>query len=323
MNLQALTGAVRRWCAVVATALALAACSGGGSPSAAGGPTPSTAATASTASAASTPSHLTDVPYAKASPQEVLDLYLPGGHLARPAPLLIWIHGGGWRTGDKSSAAAFPDLSVSPRKPTACRDLVEIQVPDVAALNAKGYAVAAIDYRLTQDPVAALQDAKAAVRFLRADAGRYHLDPNRFAAWGNSSGGYSAIMLALTADRHTVFDDPALGNPGVSSAVQAVVDWYGAAEVDDLPGRHTAAEDPYTYLRTAKRRSLPPFHIAQGSVDCVVPAQQSRNLQHALTAVGTAATLTILPGADHEDPKFMRTEENPTLAFVYRTLGRA
>jgi len=117
-----------------------------------------------------------------------------------------------WRVGDKATLATYPDLSVNPRQRTDCRDIVEVQVPSVAALTAKGYAVAGIDYRLNQDPVAAVQDAKAAVRFLRANAARYHLNPDRFAAWGNSAGGYSAIMLGLTADQHTVFDDPNLGN---------------------------------------------------------------------------------------------------------------
>lgn len=311
MKLLAFAAPARRWPALLpaaAAVLALGACTAPASPADDNSP-----------SADESPaSRITDLAYADGSPQERLDLYLPES-TARPAPLVIWIHGGGWRVGDKSSAATFPDLSASPPEPSGCRDIVQVQVPDVATLNAKGYAVAAINYRLTRDPVVAVQDAKAAVRFLRANAARYHLDPDRFAAWGNSAGGYSAVMLALTADRRTVFDDPALGNAGVSSAVQAVVDWFGAAELSDLPGKHDPARDPATYI--ASGRTLPPFLIAHGAADCVVPAQHSRALHASLTKAGAISTLTILPGAGHEDPAFMRTAEAPALAFLQRTLG--
>jgi acetyl esterase/lipase len=292
---------------VVAAALVLGACTAA-TPPASGRPPTTTASPTTT---------VDDLVYAHASFQERLDLYLPGraDHLA---PLVIWIHGGGWRVGDKNTLATYPDLSAPLPRRTGCRDIVQVQVPDVAALNAKGYAVAGIDYRLDMNPVAAVQDAKAAVRFLRANATRYHLDPNRFAAWGNSAGGYSAIMLAVTADQHTIFDDATLGNPNVSSAVQAVVDWYGAVESSDLPGTFVKAEDPFPYI-TGARRGLPPFLIAHGDADCVVPVQHSRDLLDALTKAGTTATLTVLPGAGHEDPAFMRTQATPTMAFLDRT----
>ncbi|HEY3606390.1 MAG TPA: prolyl oligopeptidase family serine peptidase, partial [Pseudonocardiaceae bacterium] len=148
-----------------------------------------------------------------------------------------------------------------------------------------------------------------------------HLDPNRFAAWGNSAGGYSAIMLAVTADQHTVFDDPTLGNPNVSSAVQAVVDWSGAVEQSDLAGTFIPAEDPFPYL-TGVRRPPPPFRIVHGDADCVVPLQHSRDLLDALTKAGATATLTVLPGANHGDPAFMRTQSAPTLAFLDRAFRR-
>jgi acetyl esterase/lipase len=259
------------------------------------------------------------VAYAGTSPQQRLDVYLPV-RSARPAPLVIWIHGGGWRTGDKSSIAERYDPSMSPPKPTSCTDIVQVQVPDVAALNARGYAVAAVNYRLERDPVPALQDAKAAVRFLRANASRYDLDPQRFAAWGDSAGGYSAIMLGVTGGRNTVFDDPALGNPAVPATVQAVVDWFGPTDFSSIPGHLGKADSPFTYI--AAGRSLPPFRIANGDADCIVPPQQSRQLFDALTKVGAVATLTVLPGAGHEDPAFMRTQLAPTVAFLDRTLHR-
>ena len=300
--------------AVAAVLLAGACSSRTAPPVAQGVPTTGTNASAlpTVGPSAST---LPDLPYAALDPAEHLDLYLPtaGPH---PAPLLIWIHGGGWRTGDKTQITAFAGPSVKAPPPGPCRDIVEVQVPDLTELLAKGYAVAAVNYRLTHDPVAAAQDAKAAVRFLRANAQRLRLDPDRFAAWGDSAGGYSALILAVTADRHTVFDDPQLGHADVSAAVQAVVDDFGASELADLPGSHIAAEDPFPYIASAKPGTIPPFRIAHGDADCVVPVQHSRDLLTALTKAGTVATLTVLPGSGHEDPAFMRTQWKPTLAFL-------
>jgi acetyl esterase/lipase len=322
MSVFASPAATRRWARVslAAAALLLAgACSS---------PTPSPAARSTDAASTSanvlptvgpSASTVSDLPYAALDPAELLDLYLPAAG-AHPAPLLIWIHGGGWRTGDKSQITGFAGPSVKAPPPGPCRDIVEVQVPNLAELLAKGYAVAAVNYRLAQDPVAAAQDAKAAVRFLRANAQRLRLDPDRFAAWGDSAGGYSALSLAVTAGRRTVFDDPHLGNADVSAAVQAVVDDFGASELTDLPGSHTAAEDPFPYIASAKPSSIPPFRIAHGDADCVVPVQHSRDLLAALTKAGTAATLTVLPGAGHEDPAFMRTQWEPTLAFLDRVL---
>ena len=297
----------RRWYALLLAAT-LGGCSASAPPEAA--PTPTVAG--------STPRTAYDLAYAGMSPQQKLDLHLPR-QATRPAPVVVWIHGGGWRNGDKGSIVSGYDPSVQPPKPRQCGDVVEVQVPDLAGLTAKGYAVAAVDYRLTQDPVAAVQDAKAAVRYLRANATRYHLDPERFAAWGDSAGGYAAIMLGVTGGQHTVFDDPALGNPDVPATVQAVVDWFGPTDASSMPGTIGAEDSPYTYIVAG--RSLPPFTIAHGDADCVVPVEQSRHLSGALTQAGGAATLTVLPGAAHEDPAFMRTQMAPTLAFLDRVLN--
>jgi acetyl esterase/lipase len=312
-------GVVGRWSGfllVAAVAVGLGGCSASSSGSAAGpGTRPATPATPATAMAGQT---IADLAYANASPQESLDLYLPVSTRI-PAPLLIWVHGGGWRTGDKSSIAVPYDPSAVLPEPAGCTDVVQVQTPDVTAMTARGYAVASINYRLDRDPVEALRDAKAAVRYLRANAAKYHLAPDRFAAWGDSAGGYTVIMLGLTGDRPTIFDDPALGNPGVSSAVQAVVDWFGPTDAASMPGHAVAAQIPYTYLTA--RRSLPPFRIAHGDADCTVPLKESRHLVRALTKAGGVATLTVLPGARHEDPAFMRTQRAPTVAFLDQALA--
>jgi acetyl esterase/lipase len=298
---------------VVAVAVALGGCAAA-SPSKAD----SAHAVATTTPSETAARTLYDLAYAHTAPEQHLDLYLPA-RAANPAPLVIWVHGGGWHTGDKSSIAARFDPSASAPTPANCTDIVQVQVPDVVALTARGYAVASVNYRLNRDPVAAVKDAKAAVRFLRANAAGYHLDPDRFAAWGDSAGGYTVIMLGVTGGRHTVFDDPALGNPEVSSAVQAVVDWFGPTDASNMPGNVGTAESPYTYIVAG--RSPPPFRIAHGDADCVVPPRQSRHLYEALTEVGGVATLTILPGAHHEDPAFMRTQLTPTVAFLDHALG--
>jgi acetyl esterase/lipase len=255
-----------------------------------------------------------DVAYAGTSPQEKLDLYLPRKTSGR-APLVIWIHGGHFNVGDKS---AMPRRDFGPPpKPASPMDIVQIQVPDEVALTARGYAVVSMNYRMGADAtpetvLAATQDAKAAVRFLRANAGRYGLDPGRFAVWGNSAGAYMAVMLGTTGDQATHLDDPSLGNPGVSGAVQAVVDWYGPMIGFD--------DSPISYIPTA--RTLPAFLIANGAADPRVTPDNPQALQTALVRAGATSTLTILPGASHEDPAFMATQMAPTFAFLDRTFGR-
>lgn len=268
-----------------------------------------------------------DLAYAEKSSFEKLDLYLPptkGG----PAPVVVWIHGGGLVAGDKKSMprqirgtsskfviSAFRHLGLPPP--------FEIPVPDVAALTEKGYAVVSLNYRLIYKPgdhyfraaIAALQDGKSAVRFLRANAAKYNLDPKRIAVWGNSAGGYIASMLGVTGDQRTPFDDPAMPNAGVSSAVQAVVVWYGAADAEALRPEIRL----YSYIPTAK--VLPPFLIANGDADPDMPVHNAKKLHDALLGAGGHSTLTIIPGAEHEDPVFMTTQMAPTFLFLDRALG--
>ena len=145
--------------------------------------------------------------YANASATEVLDLYLPAG--AGPFPVVVNIHAGGFALGDKGMVPGST----------------------AKALVAAGYAVASLNYRLSGEAVfpAAVLDAKAAVRFLRANAAKYNLNPDKIAAFGQSAGGNLAAMLGTTGGV-AEFDDASLGNPGVSSNVQAVIDWFGPTD---------------------------------------------------------------------------------------------
>jgi acetyl esterase/lipase len=265
-----------------------------------------------------------DISYATLSPSQKLDLYLPPAQ-DRPAPVVIWIHGGAFRVGDKRS---MPRRNFGPPPtPKGPDGPYQIQVPDVAALTRKGYAVVSLNYRLLRRPgdafadyaLPAVQDGKAALRFLRANAAKYGLDPEKFAVWGNSAGGFIAAMMALTGHEPTVFDDPALGNSDTTSAVQAAVIWYGAIEVKDLSIAHYDLSIAH-YITAAK--VIPPILIANGDADTSVPGVQAIRLNDELLKKGAKSTLTILPGAHHEDPAFMATQMLPTFKFLDAAFGR-
>lgn len=272
-----------------------------------------------------------DIAYAKLSPSQTLDLYLPEGE--GPFPVVINIHGGGFRMGDKDM----------------------LDAPIAEALLAKGIAVASIDYRLSGEAKfpAAIEDAKAAVRFLRANAARYRLDPERFMAFGQSAGGNLASLIG-TSGNAGVFDDPALGNPGVSSSVVAVIDWFGPSDFGQMdaqaraqgcPADHGAADSPESAYLGAPVATLPvkvraaspisyvdpqdpPFLLQKGAEDCMVPVGQSRLLAEALRKAGVPASLDLLEGAGHGDmglwqPVFL-SERNVArvVAFAEKHLQR-
>jgi dienelactone hydrolase len=120
-----------------------------------------------------------------------------------------------------------------------------------------------------------------------------------------------SVMMGVTGDQRTVYDDPSLGNGSVSSAVQAVVDWYGPMGLPD---------NPITHIATA--RTLPPFLIGQGSADLSVNPSDAQDLQAALIKAGATSTLTMIPGAGHEDHAFSATQLPATYAFLDRAFGR-
>jgi acetyl esterase/lipase len=257
---------------------------------------------------------VTNLAYAEKSPLEKLDLYLPAAGNV-PAPLVIWIHGGAFMVGDKHS---MPRRNFGPPpKPTGRFGPFQVQVPNTAVLVSRGYAVVSLNYRLTasflEGALPGVQDGKAAVRFLRANAGKYNLDPNRFAVWGNSAGGYMAAMIGATGDQPTIFDDPTLGDTNISSAVQACIVWYGAE--DRLPPNMQIS----TYLPSAK--VLPAYLIANGDADLIISVSQAQRLNDALKNAGAKSSLTILPGAGHEDPAYMTTQMAPCFAFLDGVFG--
>lgn len=194
-----------------------------------------------------------------------LDLYRPK-KIAKPVPVLLFIHGGAWKSGKRQDYHFY-----------------------TKAFAKKGYVVATVSYRLSGEAPfpAAVQDCKCAVRWLRANAKKYRIDPNQIAVIGGSAGGHLAMMLGYA-------DDPALegkgGHAGVSSRVSAVVNLYGvydmttefaqkASAVKNFLAGKTIAEAPKLYRQSSPRFHLdkndPPTLILHGTIDEVVPIVQS------------------------------------------------
>jgi acetyl esterase/lipase len=248
-----------------------------------------------------------DVAFATASEMQTLDVYVPEGD--GPFPVVIDLHPGGFVFGDKSNPAAA----------------------DV--LLAAGYAVVSPNYRLSGEATfpAPIQDAKATVRWARANAEQYKLDPERIAAFGQSAGGNLAALLG-TSCGVAELEGAELGNADQSSCVQAVVDWFGPIDfltMDEqfagtsCPANHDAADSPESRLLGGPVQSLPdaakaanpityvspeapPFFIQHGTADCNVPPQQSQQLYDALAPVvgENNVSLTFIEGAGHGGPQF-------------------
>jgi acetyl esterase/lipase len=218
-----------------------------------------------------------------------LDLAVPKEG-ARPFPLIIYIHGGGWKAGDKGDRRARPFLTM-------------------------GYAVASINYRLSNEAIfpAQIYDCKAAVRWLRAHATGYGLNPDKFGAWGDSAGGHLVALLGTTAGHLELEGDE--GNAGISSQVQAVCDFYGPTDFLKMNSKtaHDAisqllggpidqnkdkaiAASPINYV-SAKSC---PFLIETGDADTLVPVEQSVELNDALQKAGVESTLHIVKNGPHE-----------------------
>ena len=236
-----------------------------------------------------------NVLYCKMDGEELLaDIYTPP-HVQKPAPLLIYIHGGGLQHGDKRSGSGIVELP--------------------ALFNA-GFVIAAINYRLAPEyPMPAMvEDSKCAVRFFRANAKRFNIDPNRIGVWGSSAGGYLVAMLG-TSEETTQFD---VGEYlGTSSRVQAVVDMFGPTdfvtmsleadskkhlEFNDLVFNTNDTSDPIFAQSSAVTYVSPddpPFLIVHGDLDKDIPLSQSQELYDRLNAAGVDVQLVVVAGGGH------------------------
>lgn len=259
-----------------------------------------------------------DIPYASQSESQKLDLYYPNEGEG-PFPTIVYFHGGGF----------------------FMRDKLDDQCQAFLYLTRHGFAVASCNYRLTVEAPfpACVYDTKAAVRFLRANAEKYDLDPTRFAAAGQSAGGYLSAMLAATGGR-PILEDYLQGNPDTSSAVQACIDWFGCTDFAvaqeqlaanglqsfqfsnadesvevkffgirgrEIPASYMAVANPVNYVT----EQMPPTLAQHGLIDHLVAWQQSKLLVDRVREVcgEDRAQLDIVDEADHDDPLF-NTDEN-------------
>lgn len=244
-----------------------------------------------------------NVPYDTVDGQKLmLDIAVPKG--AGPHPLVVMFHGGAWIGGSRK------DLSVGDK----ARDgrYLPSAIEEVAA---NGYVAASVGYRLAPKYKfpAQIQDARAAVRFLRANAKEYGIDKDKVAAAGFSAGGHLALLLGL-AGKVDGWD--AGGHPGESSAVQCVVDFFGPADLSlyaASPGVEDAymvpvfgkavKTDPAVYKAaspvTYASKAAPPTLILHGNIDLIVPIVHSEALYKKLKDAGAAAEMITVRGEGH------------------------
>ena len=239
----------------------------------------------------------------------LLDLYVPPPEAVSGAAI-VYLHGGGWAVGTRRRfGRAF--LSWSPTS--------------LDRLAQAGFVVATVDYRLSGEArfPAQLHDVKAAIRWLRANAGCLGVDPAKVVAWGESAGGHLAVLAGLTADRPEL--EGTVGeHVGESSSVCGVIDWYGPMNLLTLSAQHLPTSDkrpddagswessmvgaalqsdpvrsraasPIAYVHAG----APPIQIHHGTNDGQVPFAQSVEFTNAQRQAGGEVELIVVNGSDH------------------------
>ncbi|MCX7014108.1 MAG: alpha/beta hydrolase [Candidatus Sumerlaeota bacterium] len=243
----------------------------------------------------------------------LLDLYAPKGKGAGPYPTVVFIHGGGWRSGTKDTLFADRFMGV------------------VEPLPASGGAVVSIDYRLSGDGALAkdmVADCKDALRYLSKNAKECGVDIARLGVWGPSAGGHLALMVGLTRDNQFV-GDPALASYPVK--VRFIDSWYGPSDMRTMGSESRVGAEGFTRLvgtsgpDAAERlaeispityldKSAPPMLLCQGERDTTVPPAQSQTLYDKAREMGLDATLMLVRNAAHN---FRATDEmSPSLEEI-------
>lgn len=236
------------------------------------------------------------------SQNQRLDLYLPPLRKT-PRPVVLWIHGGAWKKGDKRWGP-FTSLTNS------------------------GFAVASINYRLSGEAAfpAQLEDCMLAVRWIRENADKYNLDSSKIAVWGSSAGAHLAVLMGTDSVRS-------------ESRVQAVVDWFGPAfllDENENVGKRKVVRALLTDSKSESHKELvqkaraasplyqsfehcPPMLIMHGDSDRVVPFEHSRRLHELLTKHGVNSTLLKVRGG-HGFPSFGLKQQKIAIEFLLRAL---
>lgn len=237
-----------------------------------------------------------DVEYGRAGDRPLLlDIVRPKQPGDKPLPVIVFVHGGGWQGGDKRGGIGM-----------------------LAPFAAKGdYVCASVGYRLSGEAIwpAQIHDCKAAIRFLRANAAKYNLDPEKIGVWGSSAGGHLVSLLGTSGDVKELEGE--CGSPGQSSRVTCVVDFCGpsdftAISTQSAPGAagpvakllggpphekqdEAKAASPVTYVS----KDDPPFLIVHGTDDKTVPLRQAEILYEALKKAGTNPIFLKIEGGGH------------------------
>jgi acetyl esterase/lipase len=236
----------------------------------------------------------TDIVFGKGGDSDLkLDLAMPADG-AGPFPAVVCIHGGGWVGGKRQEMSQT-----------------------IRTLAGLGYVAVSPDYRLATTNArfpAQVEDCKAAVRFLRANAKEYNIDPDHIGAVGFAAGGHLACMLGVTNKDDGL--DGAGGNADASSRVQAVVSFFGPTDLTakdwglEVSARNltpllggTLEEKPEAYRKasplTYAGKNAAPLLLFHGAVDKIVPVDQSRRLAEKITSAGGAAQLIVVEGEGH------------------------
>ncbi len=268
---------------------------------------------------AQSPRQLHDLVYATIDGKVLkLDLYLPA---TDTAPLVIYVHGGVWRNGDKTAGRNF-----------------------ATALAKEGFAVASLDFRQTTDAPfpANIHDIKAGIRFLRANAGQYGYNAGRIGITGESSGAHLALLAGVT-NGDGELEGKVGDNLATSSDVQAIVSYFAATDLTTILAQSTpfglsVREPGLTLLLGAlpdKKPELarlaspvfhvdgkdPPLYLLHGDRDPQMPVNQSLQMLGAYKAAGLDVTFDPVHGAAHGGPLFFAPEhQQAVVIFLRRTL---
>lgn len=229
-----------------------------------------------------------DVEYGRAGDRSLtLDVYQPKNRTADLLPVIVWIHGGGWRGGDKASGGRLSSFVATGR-----------------------YVGVSVGYRLSGEAVwpAQIHDCKAAIRWIRANAKKYGINPDRIGVWGSSAGGHLVSLLGTSSDIEPLEGD--CGTPSVSSRVACVVDFCGPTDM--VIFRHAAADQLFgkpVAERQAEARAAspaahvsnddPPFLIVHGTDDRTVPIAQAELFHEKLKESGVDVTFVRVEGGGH------------------------
>ena len=242
---------------------------------------------------------LYDIEYAHVDSQSLqLDLYQPQG-MKSETPVLVWLHGGAFTSGDKSNARKYAPMFAQ-----------------------QGIAVASVNYRLAPAAFfpAQIQDVKGAIRFLRANAAKYHLDANHIGILGTSAGGAFASLAGVSCGEKDL-EGSVGGNLNYSSCVQATIDCFGSFSYENMmklgfdQSREAHLEKLFGCVLNSPEglakiklmapefhldKNDSPFLILHGGQDTSVPPQNSIDFNRKLQAAGVPSQLISDPNYGHD-----------------------